>query len=68
MDPIETNTSESCDFLQGQIHRTQCWVDLSVAKIKEDFMGLKNMAKITLLQEVFINNNHLLLPPVLRKL
>jgi len=39
-----------------------------VAKIKEDFMGLKNMAKITLLQEVFINNNHLLLPPVLRKL
>jgi len=34
---------------------------LSVKEIKEDFMGLENLAKVTLLEEVSINNNHPLL-------
>jgi len=37
---------------------------LLVEKIKEDFMGRKNLAKVTLLEEVSTNNKHLL-PTVL---
>jgi len=33
---------------------------LLVEKIKEDFMGLENLVKVTLLEEVSTNNNHLL--------
>jgi len=33
---------------------------LSVEKIKEDFMALENLAKVTLLEEVSTNNKHLL--------
>jgi len=40
---------------------------LSVEKIKEDFMALKNLGKVSLLEEVSTNNNHLL-PAMLRRL
>jgi len=33
----------------------------SMEKIKEDFMELENLTKVTLLEEVSIDNNHLLL-------
>jgi len=39
---------------------------LSVEKIKEDFIGLENLAKVTLLEKVSTNNNHLL-PVVSRR-
>jgi len=39
---------------------------LSAEKIKEDFMALENLAKVTLLEEVSTNNKHLL-PTMLRR-
>jgi len=39
---------------------------LSAEKIKEDFMALKNLTKVTPLEEVSINNKHLL-PVMLRR-
>jgi len=39
---------------------------LSAEKIKEDFMALENLAKVTLLEEVSTNNKHLL-PAMLRR-
>jgi len=40
---------------------------LLAEKIKEDFMALENLTKVTLLEEVSTNNKHLL-PAVLRRL
>jgi len=39
---------------------------LSAKKIKKYFIALENLAKVTLLEEVSINNKHLL-PAVLRR-
>ena len=38
---------------------------LSAKKIKEDFMALENLEKVSLLEEVSTNNNHL--PAMLRR-
>jgi len=39
---------------------------LSAEKIKEDFMALENLTKVSLLEEVSTNNKHLL-PAMLRR-
>jgi len=39
---------------------------LSAKKIKKDYMALENLAKVSLLEEVSTNNNHLL-PVMLRR-
>jgi len=39
---------------------------LSAEKIKEDFMALENLAKVTMLEEISTNNKHLF-PTMLRR-
>ncbi|QCE02987.1 hypothetical protein DEO72_LG8g1004 [Vigna unguiculata] len=46
---------------EEDVIRTQCWVDVVGGKIKENFMALENLAKVTLQEEVSTNNKHLLL-------